>query len=170
MSKSELDRVIDEIKKKSTQVSSNKIDEVDVMRGMLNDPEFSVSVYDKNSGYVGQRCPHDEAVKMIKNVIAKSTGLDSRESAVLASQYEFSKRDAIFMLNNMRDFIGVYTSTGRKMNIMQTADTEASIYTKSIEATKKYIPDKINPGKAKQITTSPYIKLIANSKCPKYKN
>ena len=68
----------------------------------------------------------------------------------------------------MRDFLYVYTSTGRKINIMQSAATEAAIFTKEIPASKKSVPDKDNPGKTKQITTSPYIKVVSTSKCPKY--
>ena len=70
----------------------------------------------------------------------------------------------------MRDFIQVYTSTGRKINIMQTADTEACLYTKNISAGVKSVPDKENPGNIKKITTSPYTKLVSNSKSPKYNN
>jgi hypothetical protein len=67
----------------------------------------------------------------------------------------------------MRDFIGVYTGTGRKLNIIQTAATEANLYTKEMTASTKTIPDK-DTGESKTITTSPYIKLVSQSKCPKY--
>ena len=32
------------------QKSSSKVDEIRVMRTMLNDPNFSISIYDKNKG------------------------------------------------------------------------------------------------------------------------
>lgn len=168
--KSELETLIAEIKKKTTnQVAINKVDEVQVMKCMLNDKDFTLGVYDKNTGYIGERSPHQEAVKFIKNIIAGSTGLDSKDSTHLAENYEFTKRDAGFLLDNMRDFLQVYTGTGRKINVMQTAATEACLYTKPVKASIKSVPSKgKSEEKTKQITTSPYIKLVAVTKCPKY--
>ena len=74
----------------------------------------------------------------------------------------------LFLIDNMRDFINVYTSTGRKINIMQNGTTEANLFTKEVAATNKSIPDRDHPGEVKNITTSPYIKLVSQSKCPKY--
>lgn len=166
--KSELEQLVADIKKSTKQVSVNKVDELKVMKAMLNDKNFSLSVYDKNMGYLGQKCPHDNAVRFVKNVIAGATGLDSKDSQHLAENYEFTKRDASFLIENMKDFVEVYTSTGRKMNIMQSAATEAYIYTKPVAATTKCVPDRDNPGEVKKITTSPYIKLVSSTKCPKY--
>lgn len=166
--RTELEELVLEIKKGTKQVSINKIDEVRVMKCMLNDKDFELGVYDKSTGYVGQRNPHNEAVNFVKNIISGATGLDGKDSRHLAENYEFTKRDANFLLDNMRDFIQVYTGTGRKINIMQTSATEACLFTKPIEASTKSVPDKDNPGKLKQITTSPYIKLVSASKCPKY--
>ena len=166
--KSELEQMVAQIKKETKQVSINKVDEVNVMRTMLNDKNFSIGVYDKNSGYVGQRCPHDEAVLFVKNIINGATGLDTKDSRVLAEQYEFTKKDANFMLTNMRDFLSVYTSTGRKINVMQNANTEACLFTKDVPEGEKYIPDKEHPGKSKKIVTAPYTKLVSSTKAPKY--
>lgn len=168
--KSELELVIDEIKQNTKQIAINKVDENRIMRCMLNDKDFRIGIYDRNLGYIGEKCPHDEAVTFVKNIISGSTGLDGKDSKHLAENYEFTKRDAGFLLDNMRDFIQVYTSTGRKINIMQTADTEACLYTKNISAGVKSVPDKENPGNIKKITTSPYTKLVSNSKSPKYNN
>ena len=137
------------------------------MTTMLNDSDFSVGVYDKKLGYIGQKSPHDEAVKFVGDIVQRTTGLDKADSVHLASNLEFTKRDANFLLSNMRDFIAVYTSTGRKLNIMQTESTEANLFTKEIAASTKTIPNK-DSGTNKTITTSPYIKLVSQSKCPKY--
>lgn len=166
---SELELLVSEIKKNTAnQIAINKIDEVRVMKTMLNDSEFKIGIYDKSLGYVGDKCPHDEAVGFVKNIIAGATGLDAKDSRHLAENYEFTKRDASFLIDNMRDFIQVYTSTGRKINVMQTANTEACLYTKSVGATNKSVPDKSNPGTNKKVLTSPYIKLMTESRCPKY--
>ena len=166
--KSELQSVIDEIKINCKQRSINKVDEVRVMRGMLNDPNFSIGIYDKKLGYIGQRCPHDEAVNFAKNIISGATGLDGKDSRHLAENYEFTKRDAVFLLDNMRDFINVYTDTGRKINILQNESSEATLHIKHIPAGTKSVPDKDNPGVSKQIDTVAFNKLVSSSKCPKY--
>jgi hypothetical protein len=167
--KSELEEIISDIKKNLKQTSVNKVDEVNVMVGMLNDPDFYIGVYAKNAGYIGQRNPRSEAVNFTKNILVGTTGLDAKDSRVLAEKYQFTKKDANFLLTNMRDFLNVYTSTGRKINIMQTANTEAAVYLKDIPSGKKCIPDKDNPGKSKEIQTAPYTKLVSVTHCPKYK-
>lgn len=168
--KSELELLVQEIKDSTNQISINKVDEIRVMKCMLNDPNFSIGVYDKNLGYIGQRCPHEEAVSFTKNIISGATGLDSKDSKLLASKYEFTKRDASFLLDNMRDFMQVYTDTGRKINIMQNESTEACVFTRHVKASTKSVPDKDNPGKVRQINTGEYTKLVSVSKCPKYNN
>ena len=167
--KSEMELLKEEIQKiTENQTSINKADELRVMTTMLNDSDFSVGVYDKKIGYIGQRCPHEEAVKFVGDVIQRTTGLDKKEAIHLASQLEFTKRDANFLINNMRDFLSTYMDTGRKMNIMQTESTEANLYVKNMKASTKIIPNKDNSKEIKTITTSPYIKLVSQSKCPKY--
>ncbi len=168
MAKSELEALVSEIKKNTNQIAINKVDEVRVMQSMLNDKNFSVGVYDRTVGYVGQRSPHNEAVKFVKNIVAGTTGLDNKDAQLLADSYEFTKRDANFLLENMRDFLYVYTGTGRKINIMQSANTEACMYTKEVDSTSKRIPDKDNPGKTRVIQTKGYTKLVTTNKSPKY--
>ena len=60
-----MDELMKEIKEiTKNQHSSSKVDEIRVMRAMLNDPDFTVSVYDKNKGYIGTRCPREEALNV----------------------------------------------------------------------------------------------------------
>ena len=167
MAKSELENLIEEIKKSTKQVSINKVDEVRVMKSMLNDTQFRIGIYDKNTGYIGDHCPAEEATMFVKNVIQGATGLDSRDSMHLAEQYEFTNKDAQFMISNMKDFLDVYTQTGRKINIIQNATTDASIYTKEVAANTKMIPSR-NVGESKVIKTAPFVKMVSVSKCPKY--
>lgn len=169
--KTELESLVHQIKKNAKQVAINKVDEVRVMQTMLNDKEYTMGVYDRSIGYIGQKSPHDEAVKFVKGIISGTTGLDTRDSQHLAENYEFTKKDANFLLSNMRDFLNVYTSTGRKINIMQTADTEACLYKKDIKSSKKVVPNKESKdgNSVKTVITNPYTKLVSASKCPKYR-
>lgn len=160
----ELMAEIREVTKK--QKSCNKVDEIRVMRTMLNDPDFEVSIYDKNKGLIGTRSPRTEAVKFISNVCSAVTGIDSKSADELANNYEFTKKDAIFLLDNSRDFTQTYLSTGRKINIVQSEKSQAELLVKPIPEKEKAIP--AGDG-VKQITKVPgYDKIVAKSKCPKY--
>lgn len=166
--KSELEELISEIKTNSNQVAINKLDEVRVMTAMLNDKDFTLGVYDKLEGYLGQKSPHNNAVKFVTNIISNATGLDKKDSTHLAENYEFTKKDANFLLENMKDFMNVYTSTGRKINIIQNANTEAALFTREIPPSEKLIPDKNDRSMTKKVPTKGYTKLISVSKCPRY--
>lgn len=157
----ELMAEIKEVTKK--QRSCNKVDEVRIMQTMLNDADFSISIYDKNKGLIGTRCPHDEAVKFAANICSGVTGIDSKSAMELSSNYEFTKKDAMFMLDNSRDFISTYVNTGRKFPLVQSETTQAVISTRHIDAKEKIVP-----GSKEVVKTSEYDKIICQSKCPKY--
>ena len=147
------------------QKSSSRVDEIRVMRTMLNDPDFSVSIYDKNKGYVGKRCPREEACKFITNVASTITGLDMKSTGELANNYEFTKKDAIFLIENGRDFNQTYLSTGRKLPIIQSETSEAAIFIRHIDEKEKNVPN----GKGVTIVSS-FDKVICRSKSAKYNN
>lgn len=154
---------IREITKK--QKSSSRVDEVRVMRTMLNDPNFSVSIYDKNKGYIGKRCPREEACKFAANLSSAITGLDNKSATELANNYEFTKKDAIFLIENGRDFQQTYLSTGRKLPIVQSETSEAAIFLRHIDEKEKTVPN--GKGSTK---VSAFDKVICKSKSPKYNN
>lgn len=155
---------IREVTKK--QKASSRVDEIKVMKTMLNDPNFSISVYDKNKGYIGTRCPREEAVKFAANLSSAITGLDTRSSMELAKEYEFSKRDAIFLIDNSRDFTQTYLSTGRKLPIIQSKTTEAALIIRPMEAKNKVMPSENGEKKVTRIAA--FDKVICKSKSPKY--
>ena len=84
------------------QKSASRVDEIRVMKTMLNDPDFTISIYDKNKGLIGQKCPHEDAVKFLTGTTAAITGLDTKSASELVSKYEFTKKDAIFMVELQR--------------------------------------------------------------------
>lgn len=165
--KSEVEQLVSDIRKSVSQIAINKVDEVRVMKAMLNDPDFTIGVYEKSTGYVGQKSPHEEAVRFVKGIISGTTGLDNKDAQILANQYEFTNKDAGFLVNNMKDFMYVYTGTGRKINLIQSADCEASVFVRQVPEGEKVVPDK-ESGDSKRIHTSAFTKLISNSKNPKY--
>ena len=148
------------------QCSSSRVDEIRVMRTMLNDGSFSVSIYDKNKGYIGQRCPREEAVKFVGNTSAAITGLETKSAMDLAENYEFTKRDAVFLIENARDFTKTYLATGRKLPPVQAENAEASLLYKSVSSKEKVVP---TADGGKQTTIVPaHNKVVCRSKPPKY--
>ena len=160
-----MEQLMNEIREVTkNQKSASRVDEIRVMRTMLNDPEFAVSIYDKNKGYIGTRCPREEAVKFITNVSSSITGLDIKSAAELANSYEFTKRDATFLIENSRDFTSTYLATGRKLPIMQSEKSEASILLRHVDKRDKNVPNANNG-----VTKVPaFDKVICRSKSPKY--
>lgn len=84
----------------------------------------------------------------------------------LAKEYEFSKRDAIFLIDNSRDFTQTYLSTGRKLPIIQSKTTEAALIIRPMEAKNKVMPSENGEKKVTRIAA--FDKVICKSKSPKY--
>lgn len=147
------------------QKSASRVDEVRVMRTMLNDPKFEVSIYDRNKGKIGTRSPREEAIKFVASTASAVTGLDVAQATELAQNYEFTKKDATFLIENARDFTSTYLETGRKLPMVQSAKTEASLIIRHVDQKTKKIPDNMGGGTA---TVPAFDKVISKSKSPKY--
>lgn len=163
----ELEKVISDIKENTKQIAINKTDEVKVMVAMLNDKEFRYQKYEKNIGRVGEVNPRSQMVNLATDIIFNATGLEKKNCAILADKLTFSKKDAQTIIDLNKEFLDVYTSTGRKINLIQNERTEANVYVKEMGSTVKAIPNK-EDGTIKNIKTSPYTKLASQSSCPKY--
>lgn len=163
----ELEKVLDEVKQSAKQIAINKTDEVKVMVAMLNDKEFKYQKYEKNVGRVGEINPRSQMVNLATDIIFNATGLEKKNCAYLADNLTFTKKDAQTIIELNKEFLDVYTSTGRKINLIQNERTEANVYTKEMGSTTKAIPNK-EDGIIKNIKTSPYTKLASQSSCPKY--
>ena len=144
------------------QRSANQVDEVRVMKTMINDPSFTVGIYNRNKGYVGQRCPHDEFVKFIGDVTSSISGLEPKHTAELANSYEATKSDASFLVNNAKDFVSTYLQTGRKLPLVQSEDSEAALLLREIESKEKQCPD------GSSTVVPSFNKVVCKSRCPKY--
>ena len=149
------------------QRSQNKGDELAVAQALLNDPDFQVGIYDKNKGLIGTRNVHEEAVKFISNITAEITGLDKKTAEEYANNYTFTKKDAMFIVNTTRDYTQIYLKSGRKFNIVQSDNAEATLFLRPAPAKEKIIPTKEG---TKLVKTGAYQKVACKSSCPKYNN
>ena len=168
----ELMNEIKEVTKK--QKAASRVDEIRVMRGMLNDPDYSVSVFDRSKGYIGSRCPRDEAVAFIGSVSSAITGLDSKSAAEIAKDNEFTKKDAIFLIDNAKDFIDTYLETGRKLPIVQNEATQAALIKRHVDSKEKKVSSVLmgnsssNKVESGTVTIPAFDKVVCKSNCPKY--
>lgn len=163
----ELEKVINEVKQSAKQIAINKTDEIKVMTAMLNDKDFKYQKYEKNIGRVGEINPRSQMVNLSTDIIFRATGLEKKNCNILAENLVFTKKDAQTIIDLNKEFLDVYTTTGRKINLIQNEKTEANVYTKEIGSSVKAVPNK-EDGTIKSIKTSPYIKLASQSSCPKY--
>lgn len=106
--------LVKQIAENRTQKSANAKDEVEVMRAMLNDPDYKVDVWSRK-GIVGQVCPRESATQIAANVIRDTTKMSMNEATELASRYEYSKQDAQNAINISKEFVLGYLETGRKL-------------------------------------------------------
>jgi hypothetical protein len=161
-----MEELISEIRKITKNQKAQSIsDQVRVQQMLLNDPNYEVSIYDKSKGRIGSRNVHDEAIRFIADTTAAITGLDKQSARECAKSYKFTKKDANFFLNMTHDFMQTYLDTGRKLNIIQTEDSEASIFYRQIGVREKVIPSKNG-----SVKIPGYKKVIVRSKAPKYMN
>lgn len=134
---------IKEIKDNCAQRSVSKKDEITVMKAILNDPEYSVDVYEK-SGKVGEYNPSQDLRKMLTNVVSSTTRISSKEAAELVNQYEFTKSDASTMINVSKEFINSYLPTGRKLSLGGREMSNIHLLWKEIPERTTGVPSKDN--------------------------
>lgn len=134
--------VLNEIKSGLSQRSSSQKDEVRVMRCMLNDPTYSVGIYDR-SGKIGDYCPYEDSRSMLGNVINEATGIQLKEAKALANAFEFTNKEASSMVNISKEYINTYLHTGRKLPLGAREKSNASLLLKEVPQSKKKYPNAI---------------------------
>lgn len=146
-------------KQKSQSIS----DQIRVQQMLLNDKEYEVGIYDRNRGRIGSRNVHHEAVNFVADISSAITGLDRQSAQEAAEGYTFTKKDASFFVNMTHDYLQTMLQTGRKVPIVQTEDSEASILYRAVESREKKVP-----GKDTTVVVPGYRKVVVKSKAPKY--
>lgn len=161
-----MEELIDQIKQVTAKQKSQSVsDQLRVQQMLLNDPNYEISIYDRNKGRIGSRNVHTEAVNYIAETSSAITGISKKEALECAENYKFTKKDAAHYLNMAHDFTQVYLQTGRKMNLVQAEDSEASVFYRPVAAREKVVPGKDG---SKTTTIAAYQKVVVRSKAPKY--
>ena len=135
-------KTIAQVAENVTQKSSSRKDEITVMKAMMNDPDFSIDIYDK-TGKCGEYYPSREVRKMVSKVLSETARIPSREASELVDNYEFTKADASAMVNLSKEFINTYLkNTGRKMSLGGRATSDIELMWKEIADRTVEIPSK----------------------------
>lgn len=162
--------LLEEIKKGLSQRSSSQKDEEHVMRAMLNDPTYSVGIYDK-TGKVGEYCPFDDSRNMIGSIINEATGIQAKEARALASTFEFTKKESQSMVNISKEFVNTYLHTGRKLPLGGREKSNASLLLKEIPESEKKFPNSIGDANDKSSGTTvvpAHEGIKVSAPCPSY--
>lgn len=126
--------LINEIKsersKSNAYATRSRKDEIAVMRAMLNDDTYTVSVYDKD-GLSDTYCPAKKFKSMIGNIMSETTGMSRLESRQIMDSYEFGNSTAKDMISLSKEFIHTYLNSGRKLPLGGTKDSNSSLVKKS---------------------------------------
>ena len=157
------------IKSNVKQKSASSKDEIAVMQAMLNDPNYSVDVYDK-TGVVGQYCPREDATKMIGSVISSTTHISKEEAADLANQHQFSKSEAGSMVGIGKEFINLYGQTDRKINLGGREKSNVSLIMKEVPAGTCRYPSKQADGTTvtAEKAVPAYVTMKVKGSCPSW--
>ena len=162
-----LHQVVSEIRDNLKQKSSSQKDEIKVMKAMLNDPNYSVGMYDK-SGKIGDYCPYEDSRKMMANVIASTTKINSQEAIGLANNYEVTKSDATTMINISKEFTNTYLQTGRKLPLGGRERIDAKLCIKHVDEKEKGVPNKSNTNKRENVIIPAHDAIKASCPCPSW--
>lgn len=155
-------KLMEEIKGGLKKSIASQKDEKDVMRAMLNDPDYKVGVYTK-AGKVDEYCPYEESRAMIGNIISATTHMNSAEAEALAKSYEVTNKDAETMVGISKEFVNTYLSTGRKLPL-------GGRETMNVSLEKKDVPERITrvPNKGTTTVVPAHTKIKASGSCPKW--
>ena len=157
-------KTLAEVTDNVSQQSASKKDEITIMKAMLNDPNFTVGIYDK-TGKVGEYCPSADARKMITNVVSTTTRISGKEAAELVDNYEFTKADATSFINISKEFINTYLQTGRKLPLGGRQFSNVELMQKNIQERITGVPSK--DSKERKDTFVPaHVGIRASNPCP----
>ena len=143
------------ISENRTQTSANAKDENKVAMAMLNDPTFSVDIYNKE-GVVGAYSPYEDTRTMVASIIKDTTKVSESEAKKLAADYQFGKSEAQSMINFGKEFVNTYLETGRKLPLGCREKSNCALvrHVKEARTNSFPIPNGVNANGEKLYTTT----------------
>lgn len=165
-----VNQLLNDIKSNIQQKKASAKDEIAIMQAMLNDETFSVDVYTNNG--VTSHCPATVFKSAIAGVVSETTKISKAEATDLMKDYTASKSVAESMITVSKDFFNTTLSTGRKINLPGTHNSDISITKELVPEMAKSYPtgEKDTEGKAimKSKVVPAHEVLRCSSPCPKW--
>ncbi len=166
--------LVNEIKTGLSQTSSSHKDEVRVMKAMLNDPSYEVSVYSKE-GVVDTYNPCKDFRAMCSSIVSSAAKVPQAEAANMMESYEVKKSEAASMVNISKEFVNTFLHTGRKLPMGAREKSDVSLSLKMVAPSTRLYPQKVgvnDDGSArysKSPTTVPEHEAIrVHAPCPSW--
>lgn len=145
---------------KGVTCTASKKDEIRVMKAMLNDKNFKVTVYDK-CGKEEEYCPSKSIRTMCASVMSSAAKIPMAEAEHLMESHEFKRSEAEAMIDFSKEYINTYLQTGRKLPLGGRKMSNISIALKHIPGGTRTFPKKVgidSDGKAIYKTGTSYVK------------
>ncbi len=161
---SKVESLIKEINKGLNRVSSSTKDEIDVMRTMMNDTSYSVTVYPAKEEYK----PSESLRNMCANIISSTVNINKNEARDLIGNYEFTKSDAETMVSFSKEYITTYLKTGRKLPLGGRENSNVTLQTKHVKSREINIPKTDGSNAEKKVKTPEYDGIKASNKIPSW--
>lgn len=162
----DLKKVLEEARENSSSRSNLGL-ENDVMRNMLNDPNFKVGVYKEGVGQIDQISMYETSRNLAASIISNAANINKDEAKHLADNYNFNKNEANDFIAISKEFINSYITTGNKINFGAREDINVGICLKHVEEKERVIPPGgvgNNTDKDKVINTPAYNTLKVTGK------
>lgn len=166
--------LVNEIKTGLSQTSSSHKDEVRVMKAMLNDPSYEVSVYSKD-GVVDTYNPCKDFRAMCSSIVSSAAKVPQAEAVNMMESYEVKKSEAASMVNISKEFVNTFLHTGRKLPMGAREKSDVSLSLKMVAPSTRLYPQKVgvnDDGSArysKSPTTVPEHEAIrVHAPCPSW--
>lgn len=122
--------------------TSSKKDEIRVMKAMMNDSSFSVTIYGKD-GKEGEYCPSAAIRNMCATVMSSAAKIPMAEAEHLMESHEFKRAEAEAMIDFSKEFFNTYLQTGRKLPLGGREHSNISIAIKHMKGGTRTFPKKV---------------------------
>lgn len=176
-----MSKVLDSIKEEREKMKSRAFSRDSfnsLLADYMNDADYeSLSVKTVN----GEAClvssqPVKKFRKIIKNIL-EEYGVDKKDSETILDKYKFKRKDVDEMYEFISEFIYLYLSTGRNLNLFAKEEAVASIKLEDVKEFEKDYPiykkndktEKFEKVGVSHIKAENHKKLRTTSSTPKWK-
>ena len=149
--------VIESVKGTVSQHYASRKDEVTVMKAIINDPNYSVDIYEKG-GNIEEYFPAKEFRRVISNAVAATTKIPNKEAVELV--------DAAALVGLSKEFVHSYLQTGRKLPIGGRATSNVELVWKEFAERTAGVPARAGETDRSTAVIPAHGGIKASNPCP----